>query len=611
MPQLHSLAAGTSAGAPAFALGAAVLAFAALLTAPAVAFAHGGHAHGGHAHGAGGDHGDAAGFASDVSATASGDCAGHHGKAKPCCDRGCSKERRHGEGCGGCGAASLVGKPPAKGQLALAVAITGARLAAERSGAFRVDAAGAEAPDGVELGSRLGLGLNLEAQPPEGGMRVEGNVGVELWQGVFSGRPTLAGDRRPGDLWNAAQLTEAWAGVSLGARDAEKVGLRAGLQLSQWGLGLLANDGRSYASDGPGSWFSLPYVGDRVLRTAVWARPWAGTTSNLRGLVLSLAVDRVASDDITLPIVKPGFLALHRDEVAWQGIFAARMHLSERDWLGLYYVYRDQRTAGPVGVGGKSLTVHSADLACDIGLVDSADLTLRFAAEAVGIVGTTTLAPTPDFPTHDVLQGAAVGRFDLRMGSLLALLDLGWFSGDSSADDSTIGNFKADPNFQQGIVLFRRIVAWQTARMRRTASDPGVVGYPNEDLERLSSAGSVTSAITVFPRVGARLGRAEIYGGLLLALTPTPIADPYHSRVHGGGAARNVYGEAHAGPLLGAEVDAGVRMRFDVVPDGAQLVAGVEYGVALPGGALKGLDGNVHGGRVVLTLTGARPEASR
>lgn len=605
MPHLRSLAVTKSALHPVLAL-ATPLALALALAVPTPAYAHGGH--GGPE---GGHHGDAAGLAGDASATAAGDCAGHARKAKPCCDKGGAKPKHDAEGCSSCGTAGLVGNAPGKGKLTLAVAVNGARLAAERSSAFQVDADGAQAPDGIEVGSRLGLGLHLEAQPPEGGMRVEGNVGVELWQGVFSGRPTLAGDRRPGDLWNAAQLTEAWAGVSLGERDAERVGLRAGLQLSQWGLGLLANDGRSYASDGPGSWFSLPYVGDRVLRTAVWARPWAGTTSNLRGLVLSLAVDRVASDDITLPIANPDFMAFHRDEVAWQGIFAARMHLSERDWLGLYYVYRDQRTTGPVGVGGKSLAVHSADLACDVGLIDRADLTLRFAAESVGIFGTTTLAPTPDFPTHDVLQGAAVGRFDLRMGSLLALLDLGWFSGDASADDATIGNFKADPNFQQGIVLFRRIVGWQTARMRRTASNPDVVGYPNEDIERLSSAGSLTSAITVFPRIGARLGRAEIYGGLLLALTPTPIADPYHSRVHGGGAARNVYSQAPDGPLLGSELDAGVRMRFDVVPGGAQLVAGVEYGIALPGGALAGLDSNVHGGRVVLTLTGARPEASR
>ncbi len=490
-----------------------------------------------------------------------------------------------------------------KGKLTLEVSL-GGRVVGERSSAFAVDATGTQSPDAVEVGSRASLGLRLLTNDALGKLHLESRVGVELAQGVFTGRPTLAGDRRPGDVWSPAMLGEAWAGVAFGDSGDEKVGLRAGLQLSHWGLGLLANDGRSYLAGDASSWFSLPYVGDRVLRSALWTRPWAGTNSPLRGLLLSFAVDRVASDDITLPIRDPGFWAWHNDEVAWQGIFAARMYLSKTDSVGLYYVYRDQQHSD-----GKWLKVHSADVAADIGLVERDDLAVRLSAEAVGIVGQTTLGPSPEHPEHAVRQAAGLVRLDARSGRLRALFDLGVFSGDTSADDDVVSNFKADPNFQQGILLFRRIVGWQTARMRGTASNPDVVGTPNEDLERLASAGSITSTITLFPRVGAKLGSAEVYGGLLLALSPTPIADPYQTRTKGGGIARTVYGKAVDGVLLGAELDGGVRMAFDLFA-GTQLLAGVEYGVALPGGAMAGLDQNVHGGRIVLTLMG-KPDATK
>ena len=495
-----------------------------------------------------------------------------------------------------------------KGKVTFEVSL-GGRVAGERSSAFAVDAAGAKAPDAVEVGSRASLGLRLLTNDALGMLHLEARAGLELVQGVFTGRPTLAGDRRPGDIWNPAMLSEAWAGLSLGASGNETIGLRSGLQLSHWGLGLLANDGRNYLSGDATSWFSLPYVGDRVLRTALWTRPWAGTNSPLRGLLLSFALDRVASDDITLPMKDPGFAAWNTDEVAWQGIFAARMFLSKTDSVGLYYVYRDQQHSD-----GKWLKVHSADVAIDLGLVQTDDLALRLSGEAVGIFGQTTLGPSPDHPEHKVRQVAGVLRLDTRAGKLRALFDLGAFSGDPSADDDVVSNFKADPNFQQGILLFRRVVGWQTARMRGTASNPDVVGTPNEDLERLASGGSVTSTITLFPRVGARLGPAEVYGGLLLALSPTPIADPYQTRTKGGGVARTVYGKAVEGSLLGAELDGGVRMAFDLVGN-TQLLAGVEYGVALPGGAMAGLDQNVHGGRIVLTLMGkpdaAKPDAAK
>ena len=491
------------------------------------------------------------------------------------------------------------------GKMMFAVS-AGARASVERTSAFAADSAGTKTPTGPEIASRVTLSMRVDSRDAMRGMRAEAVATIDS-QGVWAGGPTLAGDRRPGDVSGAAMLTEAWAGLSVGDDDPDnhKVGLRFGLQRSHWGLGLLANDGRAYLQSDASSWFALPWVGDRVVRGQVWTRPWAGTSSPLRGLIVTAAIDRVAMDDVLAPLADPGFVALHDHDIAWQGIFAARMMLSKTDSAGVYYVYRDQKLDG-----GGGIAVHAIDGTFDIGVVDGDAMKLRLSGEAVGLFGTTTLGPTPEVPEHDIGQFAAVVRAQLAMGKLSALFDLGYFSGDATADDASVNNFKADPNFQQGILLFRRIVGWQTARMRSTASDPMVVGYPNHDLDRLATGGAVSSAVTLFPRIGGTLGPVEVYGGLLLALSPQPMQDPYHTRTLGGGAARNAYAKAPDGMLLGTELDGGVRARFGL-GGGLLLLAGVEYGVALPGGALAGMDAasggsaTVHGGRVVLTLTGA------
>jgi hypothetical protein len=491
------------------------------------------------------------------------------------------------------------------GKLTLDISF-GGRFVAEQSGAFAVDASGAQAPDSVEIGSRLSLRQVAEATMGGGAMRSQAVVGLELAHGVFSGRPTLAGDHRPGDVWSPALLSEAYVAAAIGKEPTGNgvVGLRAGLMLSHWGLGILANDGRGYLKGDATSWFSQPYVGDRVLRAALWSRPFANSTSALRGLFVSVAADRVATDDILRPAVAPGFFAVHPDDVAWQGIFAGRFFLNKTDWLGVYYVYRDQKLQSDAVGAGKGLQIHAVDVAAELDIVRNDRMSLRLSAEAVAITGKTTLGPSPDFPEHDVAQGAAVGRLDLRMGATSAMLDLGYFSGDLSTDDGTIGNFKADPNFQQGILLFRRVVGWQSARMRLSASDPNIVGYPNEDLDRLGTGGSITSTITIFPRIGRRFGMFEAYGGLLIALSPTPIADPFQSRTEGGGSPRSVLGGAPNGIVLGTEVDVGVRAHLPLGQSGTELMAGIEYGVVMPGGVLAGLDDNIMGGRFTLTLTG-------
>ena len=190
----------------------------------------------------------------------------------------------------------------------------------------------------------------------------------------------------PGTGVDAVLPTEAWIGV----RGGKKWALRLGQMTSNWGLGLLANNGQGYLDQRQTDWFMRTETGDRVLRALALWRPLADSKSRLRGLVLSAAVDRVVADDILMrrDNKSPNFADFNTDERAIQGILASRLYVSERSWFGVYYVYRDQQHAD-----GKWLKVNTLDFAADVsGRLPFGHLRVR--GEAVFINGQTTLSPS-------------------------------------------------------------------------------------------------------------------------------------------------------------------------------------------------------------------------
>ena len=420
----------------------------------------------------------------------------------------------------------------------------------------------------------------------------------EALHGTLFGGTELPGDRLPGSQFDRVLPVEAW----LGASWSDRFGARGGLMTSQWGLGLLANDGMALFDERQNEWFQLPAVGDRVMRTALWAAPWRNDkTTALRGLLFAAAFDRVIRDEIANS---------EAGEEAVQAVLSARMYLAKDRWFGLYYVYRSQDHDD-----GKFLRTHVVDAAADLHF-GAPGRGLRIQAEGVVIMGRTSLAPTPEFPEHDVTQMGTAARvsWDTGRPGVRLALDLGWFSGDASLDDDTLGAFRADPNYQQGLVLFRRVLGWQTGRARLTASDPDVVGRPNEDLDRLASGGAVTAALTAFPKIGVRFNEHfEIYSGLLFAIATSPPTAPFHTRTLGGGEARNFLGEVPDGRVLGTEMALGVRGRVPIRSIRSQVAFGLEYGRLIVGGALagSGADSPIHGGRFVLTFTPAIEPAAK
>jgi hypothetical protein len=473
----------------------------------------------------------------------------------------------------------------------MAIAVAG-RTTANLATSFPADRTGLEAEPARDLQGRLQARIDMQWQRSTQGLGIGAVAAVDVLDGTLLGRPLRVGDKLPGDRFDALQWNDAY----LFARNGDTLQARAGVMTSHWGMGLVANDGRGELSLQRQGWFEQHRGGDRALRVLLTARPWANSQGILRGLALGLAGDRVLADDV-LP---------SDDGKASQVMVVARFFAHKQRSCGLYFVRRIQDTSD-----ARRTMADVLDLACDL---DWRDATTgdgsRLELEAAAIGGHTDLGATPDHLRHELGQLAAAARYSWRTGTLGLQLDAGYFSGDARPDDGTLTAFRADRNFRQGLVLFERVLAWQSGRMRANAFDPDLTGQAPLDLDRLASDGAVGNAITFFPKAGWRLSeRVEFYGGLLFAFAPAPIADPFQTRVTGGGVPVNpLGGQVKAGSLLGTELDVGARWTLRL-PDAwkAALQAGVEGGVLFPGGALSGPGepmGPVQATRVTLAIVG-------
>ena len=472
-----------------------------------------------------------------------------------------------------------------------------ARATAARSSSFAIDPGGARSSDASQGSSRITLRADLDSGRSLGEWSLAATVAADALSGTFSGQPNLQGDKLPGARWDRLVPAQAWGGLSL--RDLGS--LRVGLMTSHWGMGLVANDGGHALDSRRDEWFVLPTPGDRVGRAQLLLQPFGRENSALRGLFVVGSVDQVVED---------GTAVRAQGDDARQQVAALRWHQARERWAGLYYVHRDQTFHSSIG---PFLRVHVLDCAFDFNW-SKAGSGLRLQGEAVLILGRTSLAPTPQHAEHDVRQSAAVarGRWDFGDSGVRLELDGGWFSGDDNLEDGALTAFKANPNYQQGILLFSQVMAWQSGRARLTASNPHVVGYPSADLDRLATGGSVTSAITAFPKIGWKASSfLQIYGGALLAWAPTTPIDPFSTRATAGGAPRNALGRAPDGSLLGTEFDLGAVATLAPTSWPIDLLMRGEYGLLLPGGVLAGMDGDapVHGGRLSVALVPRAPAA--
>ncbi|MBK8254689.1 MAG: hypothetical protein IPK82_18760 [Polyangiaceae bacterium] len=352
-----------------------------------------------------------------------------------------------------------------------------------------------------------------------------------------------------------------------------------GFMTNQFGLGLLANDG-AQGNWAPGSGrFADNRSGDRVLRGFLGTGP----LSDL-GFTATFAVDQVQGDDVLLP-----------GDSAYQIIGTASVGYGKPWGAGLFVVQRHQDTEGGARIDATVVDFTARYSRVMPGYVVSME------GELAVVTGDTTLAPTPEFPVHKLRQIGAALRTTLRTHYFGGVIDLLYFSGDGNPDDQVQSAFKADPNFETGLLLFRYVMAAQTGRSAVTAANLELVGEPAQDLDRLPTRGSPSNAFVLFPRFMYRpVDGLEATAGLLLAWSQAPLFDPLNSRVSGGIITNSLGGKP--GSYLGTEIDLGARHRM--ILGGTELTLGVEGALFLPGDAFVDVEGKtmdpVLGGRALL-----------
>lgn len=447
-------------------------------------------------------------------------------------------------------------------------------LSATSIGRFPVDGDGTQIDGEPALDALLRVGLVLDSARMSSTFNVRLEAEYELVGGIFSGGTTPSPDVLDAPLVEDTDhtLRKASGRVTLGPF----LTVGGGFMTSYWGLGLIANDGAHGWEPGSAR-FTDPRGGDRVLRAFALSGPWTDAK-----LMVIAAVDQVQGDDV-----------LRAGDEATQAIAAVTVGDVDRRHLGLYGVYRMQTTRDGAET---NVTVGDVFGRWSGRLANRVKYTA--ALESALIVGETDLGPSTEFPTHDVFQLGVAAEAAFDAGSFGGVLSAFFASGDRDAADGEQNAFKADVGFEQGLLLYKVVLAGQSGRGPITAADPDLVGYPADDLDRLTTRGAVTNTFALFPRVWGRpLAGLEVYGGPLFAWSAVEVADPRASRL-AGGVPTNVYGGTPGG-YLGTELDVGVRYR--VLAAGATLTAGLEAGVFTPGSAFEDAEGNRRG-----ALQGAR-----
>ncbi|MCP4448216.1 MAG: hypothetical protein GY811_23190 [Myxococcales bacterium] len=402
-------------------------------------------------------------------------------------------------------------------------------------------------------------------------------------------RQEMDDEGRLSDTDLSSQLRKAFVIASFD----ERVWVGAGAMTSSWGLGLLANAGDQYWEPGSAR-FASPRAGDRVIRGMAIVG-----LSKKHGAAISVAADSVLGDDILLgeaDRLRADLDDIIEDDSAKQVVGALRVGQGKKTSGGMYGAYRDQDS-----VEGAGLKVLALDVTAKTEL-DLAGSKLVLEGEVAYITGKTTWAPTLDFDEHDVQQLGLAARASYHHNEDIgAVADFLYASGDQNFDDKSQTGFRTDRNYEMGMLLFRQVLAGQTARSVGTASDLDLTGEPSEDIERFATRGGASNTIAFFPRAYYRpMSGLEVYGGPLFAFTAAKYADPFNSRLAGGTARNSLNGTP--GSYLGTELDVGVRYRQMI--RGSELTFGIEGGMLMPGSVFEdemgaGL-GSVFGARAMM-----------
>jgi hypothetical protein len=378
---------------------------------------------------------------------------------------------------------------------------------------------------------------------------------------------------------------------------------RLGQQGSQWGMGILANDGDHDTLFGDHRRGSLM---ERILYTAT---PMGKGTPLFIALGADVVFQDATADLLSGDRAFQGFAALgYRGEHAELGVYGVGRHQEHGGQsVDQYTPYTDALTVGVLDVEGRFDVPIPGSHAFAYGQGEVATIFGSTSFERGAYAN--LIDPTAARSDERVLAygGAAVlgavhvsGSGADRWGNVMGEVEIGYASGDADPFDGTEKRFTFDENHHVGLILFDQVMRWKTARAATLAQEPTLVARAAPGIQLLPSNGGVFGAAYLNPRVVFRPRRwVDLKGGVVIAQTTADFVDPYHAGALG--SYQNYDGGDPKKHDLGVEVDLGTAFRVQVDP-GATLQAGFQGGVLFPGHAFDDASGRGIGNQYLASV---------
>jgi hypothetical protein len=407
--------------------------------------------------------------------------------------------------------------------------------------------------------------------------------------------------------------------------------LRVGRQGSDWGLGMIVNNGNGFRND-----WGDAYYGDNVDRVLFATKPYSifswlfsGEKPEKDPVTVAFAYDWNVARDSTLKL-EPDKWVLPRASTGENKIVLHEIPEDDHahQYVGAIQIdTTDYGNTAPFKAGfyaAKRYMEHQDVLLpannkppeefLDVWVFDLyGSLTLNprtldgwqffLEGEIAGITGETNFLvskivadPGNPFPVSTVSQLGWVlrGGLSYKKWFSLDLLNLGYASGDSNPFDDQVRNFKFHPDYNVGMILFEDLLTNISDASAVNATlglgEAGPVRTLGTDL--LPNNGSVTNAFYVNPVLRVYpMENLQTMLGILWARTATKYVDPIIDYYYGGGyGVFNPLGALSTNTDYGWEIDFGVQYTFDWTY--LDLVLGIQYAHFFPGNVFRDLDGN-------------------
>jgi hypothetical protein len=379
--------------------------------------------------------------------------------------------------------------------------------------------------------SGLLVGVELDA--------LTGPLGTSTW-----GVPTSTDERQRNQSMNLARDAVSMRKLTVG-NQSKDASWEVGLTTSNWGLGMVANDGTKDPL------FGNSEFGDRVLRARYTLTPFGGENESFLPVYLTAAFDQVIADDMA---------QIWEGQWANQAILSAYMGRGKVFGTGLYTAFRHQRELEAKRVTNAGI----ADWYVHVPIPVADGVVLTFGLEAASIFGRTNRSTS--YNAHDGLWIASSG---LAFESRLLLLESdqtlhfrgGWASADANPDDAWSKDFSFDRNYGVGMVLFDEFMGAIEAATHGLLTNPEYSGSPPDGVEALTTEGAFRrgnyiQGAHIWQPQGVLKGLITKIGGMV-ARSNVDITQPFYT-FRAGGSSRSHHNLPTTGSAMGTELDWGL-----------------------------------------------------